>query len=931
MNFPLSFKIITILLIFLPIKLFANDVLSINDVTQEYSLGKYISVLEDPSGQLTINDVTKNRYTNQYKHHSSDSVQLGFSNSTYWIRLKIKNNSTLNGWSLIQWYVNSHYFDLYIPTDNAQNYQVLYSGNLRPQNDSTKTHRLTHFKLSLDNNKTRTYYLRYKSQAAISIQLQLLTSERYTEIIQTTNYGLGFFYGLLSVLIVFNSMLYLLLRQKIFLYLALFITNILIAFLSYDGFIKLIQSNEFSSTTRHIIPLFLSFSLITLFFYSHELTSREQPNKPFQQSYRYFIIAWLALIISEFVFDYLITIIAMIPLLLATLLYLFVEGLKQWKKYNSSTRFIVLGFLVLFTGFFIFILMRLNFINSNVVFEQSIRISVVIFILFMSLAVVDYIQHLQDSKKIFIKNLSITEDKFRAIFDETFQLRGVLSPDGILLEANKTALSFGNYGPEDVIGLHFWKTPWWKENIEQQNLLHDAVKQAATGKTVRLELVLPSYDGIESWMDFSLKPFKDNNGNITMLLPEGWDISDRKRAEQAITDIATGMLENTGDSFFEYVVKQSAKLLNVNTVFIGLINEHDNKQVDTLKVWHNGEIVNNMSYSIINSPCENIINKDTCSYPNNLQQLFPLDTLLVKLNANSYYGIPLIDPDGKHIGLLVALNDTTIQHSEQIDKITQIYAARCSTEIEKIQAQHEIEQHRNNLEQLVQSRTSELELINNELESFSYSVSHDLRAPLRAIIGFSEIILEDYNSALDKAGQDLLARVIDNSLRMSHLIDDLLELSRIGRQKLDTKTVNLDKLVNVVIKSLTEHEPDRIVEFNCEPLGNLTADPGLLKIVFDNLIENAWKYSSKKENAFIEIGKQTINRENVFFIKDNGAGFDMEYATKIFAPFQRLHQTDEFEGTGIGLATVYRIIARHSGKIWVDSIKNQGTTFYFIL
>ncbi len=931
MNVALYLKIITVILVLFPIDLFANDVLTISNVAQEYSLGKYISVLEDPSGKLTINDVTKTRYSNQYKHYSTDTVQLGFSYSTYWIRLKIKNESTLNDWLLTQWYANSHYFDLYSPTDNTQDYQVLYSGNLRPQNDSSEAHRLTHFKLSLTKDEVRTYYIRYKSQAAISIQLQLLSKQRYNEIIQATNYGLGFFYGLLSVLIVFNSMLYLLLRQKIFLYLAFFIANIFIVFLSYDDFIKLIQFNEYSSATRHVIPLFLSLALISLLFYSRELTSSVQINKSFKQSYRYFIIAWLALIISEFVFDYLITIVAMIPLLLATLLYLFVEGLKQWEKYDNSTRFIVLGFLVLFTGFFIFISMRLDLINSNIIIEQSIRISVIIFILFMSLAVVNYIQHLQNSKKMFIKNLNITEEKFKAIFDETFQLRGLLSPDGILLEANKTALSFGNYSPEDVIGLYFWETPWWKDNIEQQHLLRDAVKQAATGKTVRLELVLPSPDGVENWMDFSLKPFKDNNGNITMLLPEGWDISDRKRAEQAITDIATGMLEKKGKQFLDYVVKQSAKLLNVNTVFIGLLNEHDQKQVDTLKVWHNGEIVNNMSYSIINTPCENVINKNTCSYPNNLQQQFPLDALLVQLNANSYYGIPLINSNGKHIGLLVALNNTTIQHSEQIDKITQIYAARCSTEIEKMHAQHELEQHREHLEQLVKSRTSELELMNNELETFSYTVSHDLRAPLRSIIGFSEIILEKNNNALDKSGQDLLARVISSSLRMSHLIDDLLDLSRIGRQKLETKMVNLDKLVNIVIQSLLEHEPNRTIEFNCEPLGNLTADPGLLKIVFDNLIGNAWKYSSKKEKSIIEIGKKIIDGNDVFFITDNGAGFDMEYADKIFSPFQRLHKTDDFEGTGIGLATVHRIISRHSGKIWVDSIKNQGTTFYFIL
>jgi signal transduction histidine kinase len=238
---------------------------------------------------------------------------------------------------------------------------------------------------------------------------------------------------------------------------------------------------------------------------------------------------------------------------------------------------------------------------------------------------------------------------------------------------------------------------------------------------------------------------------------------------------------------------------------------------------------------------------------------------------------------------------------------------------------------KNNLEVQVKNRTHELEAANKELETFSYTVSHDLKAPLRSITGFSQIILEDYHKALDAEGQDLLTRVLDNTQRMSELIEDLLELSRLGRKTLNRVPVDVNDLVAEVIKSLQTTNNQRKIEFMSDVPGTVIADQRLLKIVFENILGNACKYTSKIDKACIEIGKKVIQGEDVFFIRDNGAGFDMTYATKIFAAFQRLHKRDEFEGTGIGLATVERIIHRHGGKIWVEAEVDKGATFYFTI
>ena len=234
-------------------------------------------------------------------------------------------------------------------------------------------------------------------------------------------------------------------------------------------------------------------------------------------------------------------------------------------------------------------------------------------------------------------------------------------------------------------------------------------------------------------------------------------------------------------------------------------------------------------------------------------------------------------------------------------------------------------------EALAIKRADELATLNQELESFSYSVSHDLRAPLRSIDGFSLALMEDYAEKLDDNGKDYLQRVRASAQRMAKLIDDLLELSRMTRSQIKRRTVPLSKYATEIVKNLQENEPQRKVKIDIQPGLKADVDDGLIRIVLQNLLGNAWKYSSTKPNAHIEFGQITQNSESVFFVRDDGVGFDMQYADKLFGAFQRLHKANEFEGTGIGLATVQRIIHRHGGIIWAQSEPDKGATFYFTL
>lgn len=308
------------------------------------------------------------------------------------------------------------------------------------------------------------------------------------------------------------------------------------------------------------------------------------------------------------------------------------------------------------------------------------------------------------------------------------------------------------------------------------------------------------------------------------------------------------------------------------------------------------------------------VNTDWESHRALLARREPFKNLILKRvneKASDYYvsvsGEPFFNADGHFSGYVGVASDVTDQkHAEaEISKLTQ------------------------ELEDRVEQRTAALAIANEELGSFSYSVAHDLRAPLRAISGFSTMLEEASKDKLDQSEIGYLKRIRGNSERMGELIDDLLNLTRVSRREILRRDVDFSKLALGVIAMLTETHPERNVQVTVQPGIHVNADPSLLQIVLVNLIGNAWKFTSKTDPAKIEIGAAQRDDTITYFVHDNGIGFDMQYAHKLFTPFQRLHGRKEFEGTGIGLSLVKRIITKHGGKLWAESTKGQGATFYF--
>jgi hypothetical protein len=231
----------------------------------------------------------------------------------------------------------------------------------------------------------------------------------------------------------------------------------------------------------------------------------------------------------------------------------------------------------------------------------------------------------------------------------------------------------------------------------------------------------------------------------------------------------------------------------------------------------------------------------------------------------------------------------------------------------------------------LQQRTDELEAANRELEAFSYSVSHDLRAPLRTIHAFSNNLIEDFSHQMPPEALRQLNRIAAGARQMARMIEDLLRFSRLGRQSLSRRPVSVTDLVHEVLTELTKENGERLVEVRVGDLPDCVGDPALLRHVFVNLLSNAFKFTCKREKSLIEVGCRKENGEQIYFVRDNGVGFDMQHTQKLFGVFQRLHGSGEFEGTGIGLSIVQRIVQRHGGRIWAEAAVDQGATFYFIL
>lgn len=409
----------------------------------------------------------------------------------------------------------------------------------------------------------------------------------------------------------------------------------------------------------------------------------------------------------------------------------------------------------------------------------------------------------------------------------------------------------------------------------------------------------------------------------------------RNQLEAAISKVAAGVSVQGGSNFFEHLVRNMADALGAQAAFVTRVLPGEPLMARRVAGLVDGELVESFDYPVLQSPCRELMDAASVTLPKNVLSRYPAVKTLFGLSPEAYVGHRLENASGELAGMLFVMFREPLKHTVLMVSTLQIFAARASAELKRLQADMEIQHLNATLEERVQQRTAQLKSANEELESFCYSVSHDLRSPLSAVDGFASLLeqsVEALPEPMAQKGQHYIKRVRAGVVQMGELIDALLSLARLARAPLRHDRVDLSALANEVLANCRERDPARVLEATVEPALVATGDNRLLRQVLDNLLGNAWKFSAGEPVTRIAFGSETeANGDRVYVVRDNGAGFNMAYAQKLFGPFQRLHSPSEFEGTGIGLAFVQRIILRHGGRIWGESAPGKGATFRFTL
>jgi len=541
------------------------------------------------------------------------------------------------------------------------------------------------------------------------------------------------------------------------------------------------------------------------------------------------------------------------------------------------------------------------------------------------------------------EELRIASLSARYLIEASLDPLVTISADGKITDVNKATEQITGVSRDRLIGSDFLNY------FTEPDKAREGYQQVFSQGIVRdYPLTIRHVSGHTTDVLYNASVYKNEAGEVQGVFAAARDITERKKAEEGL-QFQTAIITSVNRVFKEALVSESEEQLGKACLVVseeltkskfGFIDELNAAgKADTIAIsdpgWEACRMpktdamvklknleVRGIWASVIRQGRSLIVN-NPASHPDRV------GTPPGHPPITSFLGVPLKQA-GRTIGLIGLANKEagyTLNDQEAVEALSAVFVEA----LIRKRAEEEIRRLNESLEQRVRDRTVQLEVANSEMEAFAYSVSHDLRAPLRTIDGFSQVIIEDYYDSLDDKGRDHLQRIRSATQRMGILIDDMLKLSRVTRADMKREPVDLSAMVRKISFELGRSAPDRQVEFQICPDIKVECDPYLIQVVMENLISNAWKFTGKNRFARIEFGQKVADGKSVYYVKDNGVGFDMKYAAKLFSPFHRLHTMSEFPGTGVGLATVQRIVQGHGGKVWAEAEVDKGATLYFTL
>jgi PAS domain S-box-containing protein len=510
------------------------------------------------------------------------------------------------------------------------------------------------------------------------------------------------------------------------------------------------------------------------------------------------------------------------------------------------------------------------------------------------------------------------EESYRAIIAQARAGIFVASATGRLLEVNREGRKMLARSRAEL------------RNLSMADLSEGTLENAPPLGTLNIEEAthgvhrLRRRDGSTVLADISTQVLSDGR-----LLYIACDVTELLRVNAAIRWLAESGPPDDSARFFANCAQSLAETFGVGHAFIGAISPQRDS-VQALAQWSSGD-ADPSEYQLNAAPCSLFQSTRRSIHLLNASVQFSEHAPFLGLGINGYLGAAVVSPAQEIIGVVEVWDERPFIAGAESHQMLEMFAHRIGAEIERSASQRALLQLTASLEERIATRTSELARANEELEAFSYSASHDLRTPVRAIDAHARLLDEQLGEHVDASTRKHLDRIAQAVHRMRELIDGLLTLSRLSHQPLQFEAVDLSTLAQQAFELLQERDHARSVEFACEPRVVAHADRTAISIVLSNLIENAWKYSSRTTAARIQFGQERVGEETTLYVRDNGVGFDMKHAKHLFEPFRRLHNYSDFPGTGIGLATVQRIIKRHNGRIWAHSERGQGAAFYFTL
>ncbi len=511
--------------------------------------------------------------------------------------------------------------------------------------------------------------------------------------------------------------------------------------------------------------------------------------------------------------------------------------------------------------------------------------------------------------------------------------------DGTYLEANAANERTLGYARAEIVGRTTVELDIWASAQERAQFASQVERE---GRVMGYEARLRNRWGqqVEVRMYAELIEL----GGERCVLSSTLNVSEQKRDEELILEAARGVSAETGEAFFRRLVEHLARATGAERAYVGELLE-GGRRMRTVARYADGTHGASVEYDLRGSPCEQVLARgELLVWERDVAAAFKQRDGLAEAGIQSYMGVPLVGVDGKPAGLMNVLSTHPLPRSARLEAVFRIFAARAEAELARLQREREIIALNASLEQRVRERTAELEAANRELEAFSYSVSHDLRAPLNGVDGLTQLLETRHAQALGAEALEYLRRTRSGVQRMRQIIENLLALSSVARSAVKPQPVDLSSMARSVAGELQRSRPERRVHWQIADGLTAYADPGLTHIVLTNLLGNAWKYSGKREEARVAFERAGsaggaggagspggAGGRVEFVVRDNGVGFDMAYAEHLFQPFRRLHGQGEFEGTGVGLAIVRRVVERHGGSVRGEGCVGAGAAFHFSL